>query len=155
MQKVSKMTRALALVLSIGISGIASAEMSREDQSIKVRKGAYSMIAWYYGSMMRMMKGVTPYDQVQFARNAEVLAFLSELPKDAFIHGSDKGDTKARIEIWTHPQEFRQANEQLEAEAAKLAELSKAGDMEVLKAQLTKVQRSCKACHEDFKNRAN
>lgn len=153
MRGVSRMI--VALICITGFSGAANAEMTREEQAIKVRKGAYSMIAWYYGSLSRMMKGIEPYDVVRFTRDAEVLAFLGKLPKDAFIAGSDKGDTHARPEIWSRPKDFQLVNEKFEKETAKLAELSRTGDADVLSNQLRNVQQACKSCHEDFKNRSH
>lgn len=151
MQKTSQVL--LSLLLLIGFAGSAQAEMSHEDHAIKARKSAFSMLSWYLGPMVRMTKGITPYDQKQFAYNAEVLAFLSKLPKDAFIPGSDKGKTKARPEVWSQPEAFRKANAQLESEAVKLAELAKSADQESLKVQLDKVRKACKSCHEDFKKK--
>lgn len=143
----------LSLLLLIGIHGTAQAGMSHEEHAIKARKSAFSLLSWYLGPMVRMTKGITPFDQQQFAQNAEVLAFLSKLPKTAFIPGSDQGKTKARAEIWSQPEAFRKANALMETEAAKLAELAKSGDQEALKAQLEKVRHACKSCHEDFKKK--
>lgn len=145
---------ALALALLAGFAGAAQAEMSREDFAIKVRKGGYSMLAWYMGPMGRMAKGDMPYDKALFQRNAETLAYLSKLPKDAFIPGSDKGETKAKPEVWSKADKFKAANDALENESAKLAELSKGGNLDALKEQLGKVQKACKSCHEEFKNKA-
>jgi cytochrome c556 len=145
---------ALALSLLAGFAGVAQAEMSREDFAIKVRKGGYSMLAWYMGPMGRMAKGDMPYDKALFQRNAETLALLSKLPKDAFIPGSDKGETKAKPEVWGKADKFKAANDTLENESSKLAELSKGGNLDALKEQLGKVQKACKSCHEEFKNKA-
>jgi cytochrome c556 len=141
----------LSVALLAGYVGVAQAEMSREDYAIKVRKSGYTMLTWYFGPMARMLKGEMPYDKAQFQRNAETLAFLSKLPKDAFIPGSDKGETKAKQEVWSKADKFKAANDAMESETAKLAELAKAGNQDALKEQLGKVQKTCKACHEEFK----
>lgn len=153
MRQVSKLL--MTIILLAGCAGIAQAEMSNEERAIKMRKGAYSVLSWYFGSMMRMAKGAEPFDQARFAHDAEALAFLSKLPKDAFIPGSDKGDTKARPEIWSQATAFRQAGEKLEAEARKLSDMAARADQQALGDQLKQVQKSCKSCHEDFKQRSN
>ena len=144
----------LTMGLLGGFSGGAQAEMSREDYAIKFRRGGYTVLGWYYGPLYRMAKGEMPYDKATFLRNAEYLAVLSKLPKDGFIPGSDKGDTKAKPEIWTKREQFKEANDRLENESARLAELAKGGNFDGIKEQFGKVQKTCKSCHEDFKNRA-
>lgn len=150
LKEVSKVLLSLALLAGF-VGATQAAEMSREEFAIKVRKGGYSMLAWYFGPLGRMAKGEMPYDQALFQRNAETVAFLSKLPKDAFIPNSDLGETKAKPEIWSKADKFKAANEALETEAAKLVEMSKAGKLDALKEQVGKVQKTCKACHEDFK----
>lgn len=152
LKKTSQVVLSVALLASF--IGVAQAEMTREDYAIKVRKGGFTMMTWYMGPMGRMLKGDMPYDKAQFQRNAEALAFLSKLPKDAFIPGSDKGETKAKPEIWSKADKFKAANDAMESETAKLAELSKAGSLDALKEQLGKVQKTCKACHEEFKTKS-
>jgi len=144
---------ALVSVFLVGFAGIAQAEMTREEYAIKFRKSSYSVLGWYYGSMHRMVKGINPYDQALFQRDAERVALLSKLPKDGFIAGTEVGDTKAKPEIWTKPALFKEDNDKLENESAKLAELAKGGDFEVIKTQFGKVQKACKTCHDDFVKR--
>lgn len=145
----------LSMALLIGFSGMAQAEMSREDYAIKFRRGGYTVLGWYYGPLYRMAKGEMPYDKALFLRNAEYLAVLSKLPKDGFIPGTEKGDTKAKPEIWSKSDKFKEANDRLENESARLAELAKGGNLDVLKEQFGKLQKTCKACHDDFKNKAD
>jgi cytochrome c556 len=103
--------------------------------------------------MHRVIKGINPYDQVAFLRDAERVAFLSKLPKDGFIAGTETGDTKAKPEIWTKAELFKEDNDRLENESAKLAELAKRGDFEAIKIQFGNVQKACKTCHDDFVKR--
>ena len=152
LKKLSKI--ALSMALLVGFAGVAQAEMTREEYAIKFRRGGYTMAAWYFGSLSRMVKGEMPYDKALFARNAEYLAVLSKLPKDGFIPGSDTGDTKAKPEIWFQGAKFKEANDRFENESAKLAEVAKGGDLNAIKEQLGKVQKTCKSCHDDFKNKS-
>ncbi len=144
---------AVSMTLLAIFAGDAQAEMTREEYAIKFRRGGYTMIGWYYGTLHRMAKGVMAYDKALFARNAEYLAVLSKLPKDGFIPGSDSGETKARLEIWSNSDEFKKVNEHFENESAKLGEVAKGDNFEAIKEQFGKVQKTCKACHDDFKKR--
>lgn len=141
----------LTLALLAGVSFAAHAEISREEFAIKFRRSGYTMIMWHYGPLSKMVKGLMPYDKEVFIRNAETLAFLVRLPKEGFIPGSDKGDTKARPEIWSDAAGFKAANDLLENEVDRLVELAKGNNFDAVKEQLGKVQKACKACHEDFK----
>jgi len=145
----------LSLVLSFGFAGIVQAEMSHEEYAIKFRRGGYTMVGWYYGPLYHMAKGEAAYDKALFVRNAEYLAVLSKLPKDGFIPGSDSGDTKAKPEIWSKADKFKEANDRFESESAKLAEVAKGGNFDAIKEQFAKVQKTCKACHDDFKNKSD
>jgi cytochrome c556 len=146
---------ALSLALLTGFIGVAQAEMTREEYAIKFRRSSFTAMTWYLGTLSRMAKGEIPYDKAVFARSAENLAFLSKLPKDGFIPGSDSGDTKAKPEIWSKADKFKEANDNMEKETAKLAELAKSGSLDALKDQLGKMQKTCKACHEEFKKKAD
>ncbi|MBU1425084.1 MAG: cytochrome c [Gammaproteobacteria bacterium] len=153
LKKTSKIVLSAALL--VGFVGVAQAEMTREEYAVKFRRSSFTAMTWYYGAMSRMAKGEMPYDKALFARNAEYVAFLSKLPKDGFIPGSDGGDTKAKPEVWSKADKFKEANDRMESEAAKLAELAKGGNLDALKEQMGKLQKTCKGCHEDFKKKAD
>ncbi|MGB7651361.1 MAG: cytochrome c [Gallionella sp.] len=137
----------------LGINGVAHAEMSPAEYAIKFRKSSFTVLGWYYGSMRRVIKGINSYDRTAFLADAERVAFLSKLPKEGFITGSEVGATKAKLDIWTKPEIFKEEYERFEKEAAKLAELAKEGDFNLIKAQFGKVQQTCKTCHDDFLKR--
>lgn len=144
----------LSLTLLTGFIGAAQAEMTKEEYAVKFRRGGYTMVGWYYGPLYRMAKGEMPYDKALFARNAEYVAFLSKLPKDGFIPGSDSGETKAKAEIWSKADKFKEVNDRFENEFAKLAEVAKGGNLDAIKEQFGKAQKTCKACHDDFKKKS-
>lgn len=137
------------------MSSQAQAAMSDAEYAIKFRRSSYTVLGWYYGSLYRMAKGVTPYDQALFLRDAEYFSVLSRLAKEGFITGSESGDTKARSEIWSKAEAFKLANDLLEVEAARLAELAKNADFTAIQTQFAKVQKTCKGCHDDFKKSTN
>jgi len=103
--------------------------------------------------MVAMAKGEKPYDAAAFARHAEIVAFMSKLPIEGFIPGSDKGETKAKPEIWSDMDDFKAKLEKMQNEAAKLAEVAKGGDFNAVKAQLGETGKACKACHDKYRNK--
>ncbi len=64
--------------------------------------------------MAAMAKGERPYDAAAFARHAEIVAFMSKLPLEGFIPGSDTGETKAKPEIWLDMDDFKAKLEKMQ-----------------------------------------
>ena len=85
------------------------------------------------------------------ADNAEVVLSLSKLPWAAFGEGTDKGDTRAKPEIWSQHAKFSEASDKMQAEVAKLAAAAKTGNLDNLKAAFGPAAGTCKACHDNFR----
>lgn len=134
------------------ISGTAFAQ-AKPEEAIKYRKGVYTVIGWNFRPMAGMVKGDIPYDAAAFARNAEIVAYMSKLPLEGFVPGSESGDTKAKPEIWLDMDDFKAKLEKMQAEAAKLAEVAKGGNLDAVKAQFGETGKACKACHDKYRNK--
>jgi cytochrome c556 len=133
-------------------TGSAFAQAKPED-AIKYRRGVYAVIGWNFRPMATMVKGDRPYDAATFAHNAEIIAYMSKLPLEGFVPGSESGDTKAKPEIWLDMDDFKVKLEKMQGEAAKLAEVAKAGDFAAVKAQFGETGNACKACHDKYRNK--
>lgn len=68
-----------------------------------------------------------------------------------FPAGSDKGDTKAKPEIWTKFDDFKGKAAGFGTAAENLAAAAKSGDMNKLKAAFGAAGGACKACHDDYR----
>ena len=88
------------------------------------------MINWHIRPMALMVKGAQPYDPALFAKNAAMLDQMARILPESYQPGSDVGDTRAKPEIWKEPEKFKQAMDRLHGETAKLAEVSKGGNLE-------------------------
>ena len=98
-----------------------------------------------------MANGRVPYDVKAAAENAEVVSALAKLPWAAFGEGTDKGDTRAKPEIWKESAKFKEASDKMVAEVGKLNTAAKAGNLDALKAAFGPAAASCKACHDNFR----
>jgi len=123
------------------------------EKAIKYRRGVFNVMGWNFGSMAAMVKGKIPFDANLFARNAEIVAFMSQLPLEGFVEGSDEGDTKARSEIWLNMEDFEAKMKKMQKEVSVLAEISKKGNFDASKSQLKEVGVTCKGCHDDYRNK--
>ena len=73
-----------------------------------------------------MAQGKASFDAKAAAESAEVLAVVSKLPFTAFVEGSDKGETRAKPEIWKESAKFKEAADKNMVEMAKLVAAAKA-----------------------------
>ena len=142
---------AVGLITGI-VAAIAHAE-TKEEKAIEYRQGVMTAIGWNFGPIGAMMKGKQPFDKDLVARNAEFIAVLSKMAPEGFIPGSDKGKTKAKPEVFTEMDKFKGGMEKLQTETAKLAEVAKTGSMDQIKPQFGEVAKTCKACHDNFRQK--
>ena len=71
--------------------------------------------------------------------------------RSGFGEGTDKGDTRAKSEIWTEQAKFKEGADKMQAETIKLAAAAKTGNLDNLKAAFGAAGQTCKACHDDYR----
>ena len=119
-----KKTIALASLLgAIACALPAHAQFAKPEDAIKYRKAGFTLTAAHFGRLGAMAQGKASFDAKAAAESAEVLAVVSKLPFTAFVEGSDKGETRAKPEIWKESAKFKEAADKNMAEVAKLADL--------------------------------
>lgn len=137
------------LLLAMGLP--AQAQFAKPEDAIKYRKATFTVMAAHFGRLGAMANGRTPYDAKAAADNAEVVANLAKLPWTAFGEGTDKGDTRAKPEIWKEAAKYKEAADKMQAEIVKLNTAAKAGNIDALKVAFGPAAASCKACHDNFR----
>ena len=148
------MNRTLALMgtlLALTLAVPAQAQFAKPEDAIKYRKASYSVMATHFGRLGAMANGRVPYDAKLAAENAELVAVLSKLPWAAYGEGTDKGDTRAKPEIWQESAKFKEASDKMQAEIVKLSVAARAGNLDALKLAFGPAAASCKACHDNFR----
>lgn len=144
------------LVASVAVIGAlaalpAAAQFAKPEDAIKYRQSALSVMATHFGRVGAMANGRVPFDAKVAAENAEIATMMSKLPYVAFIDGSDKGNTKAKPEIWTERDKFNAAATKMQEEMAKLNAAAKSGNLDAIKAAVGATGASCKACHDNYR----
>ena len=127
------------------------AQFAKPEDAIKYRKASYTVMAAHFGRLGAMANGRMPYDAKAAQENAELVNTLAKLPWAAFGEGTDKGDTRAKPEIWKESAKYKEAADKMQAEIGKLNVAAKAGNVEALKAAFGPAAASCKACHDNFR----
>ncbi len=129
----------------------AQAQFAKPEDAIKYRKASFTVMSAHFSRLGAMANGRAPYDAKAAADNADVVATLSKLPWAAFGEGTDKGDTRAKPEIWKEAAKYKDAADKMQAEIMKLNTAAKAGNIDALKVAFGPAAASCKACHDNFR----
>ena len=133
----------------------AAAQYRNADAAIKYRQSAMSLQSNHMGRLFAMINGQAPFDAKVAAENIEIVALLnSRVQFAAFIEGSDKGNTRAKPEIWTEKDKFAARVAKSQEDVLKLSAAGKTGNLDQIKAAAGAVGESCKACHDAYQKPA-
>lgn len=141
----------MAASMTVMLTLPAQAQFAKAEDAIKYRKASFTVMATHFGRLGAMANGRLPYDAKGAADNAELVSTMSKLPWAAFGEGTDKGETRAKPEIWKESAKYKEASDKMQAEILKLNVAAKAGNVEALKAAFGPAAASCKACHDTFR----
>ncbi len=116
------------------------------------RQGIYKTVSGHMTSLKAILF-LKHEARDQAAYHAEAIVEAFKHMGNAYPAGSDKGETKARAEIWTQPDKFREAGKNAFAAATALAEATQLGEQKEVITAYKKLGDSCKACHDDFRKK--
>lgn len=121
--------------------------------SIRTRQQHYEEIGKAMKSINDELKKPSPDVAVIQASAATIDRFAPQI-QGWFPDGSgaEAGvETEARAEIWSRPEEFRQAAERIAAEAARFNAVAATGDVDAIRDGVKALGAACKNCHEQFR----
>lgn len=127
----------------------------KPEQLIKWRQSAYQVLAWNTGRIKANVDGTYNKDDVVKAANliaAIANANLGLLYPPGTETGKGWHDTAAKPELWTD-KKAAEAGAAFQREANELVKVAQAADTGAVKAQLGKLQGTCKGCHDDFRKK--
>jgi cytochrome c556 len=143
-------TYPLLVAALLGTATVAQAEAP--ENYIKYRQAMMSAIGGHMGASTQIVRGkVSP--EGHLAMHAKSLAELSRDIAALFPEGSDFGETKAKDAVWQDWDKFQQAADQAKQATAAFAEAVAGGDADAIAAAHKDVGKSCKGCHEDFRQK--
>ena len=144
---------AVTTVAGLAVSLPAAAQFQKPEDAVKYRQSAMFVMANHFGRIGAMVNGRAPYDAGAAAANAEVVATMSRLAFVGFVEGTtgtQKGGANAKV--WSDRAGFDAGAKKMQDEIAKLLTASKANNLDTLKAAFGEVGKTCKGCHDDFRN---
>ncbi len=136
---------------TLAFASTASAQFAKPEDAIKYRKNALFVMQQNFGRVAAMASGKAPFDAKVAAESAAVADYVAKLPWAAFGEGTDKGDTRAKPEIWKEAAKFKEHSDKMQAEMSKLAAATKTGNLDSIKAAVNATGGTCKACHDAYR----
>jgi cytochrome c556 len=149
MKSIATVLAAAAAALSLP----AAAQFQKPEDAVKYRQSTMFVQANHFGRIGAMVQGRAPYDAAAAVANAEVVATMSRLHWVGFVEGTAgtaKGSAKASI--WTERAKFDEAGRKMGDEVGKLVTAARTNSLDNIKAVFGDVGKSCKGCHDDFRN---
>ena len=153
-----KWTQTVSIVLGLGFSavvGLVSADEEFDPQPvIEGRQSALRDIGAAFKAINDEFKKPTP-SLPSIRQNARQIDDLTQQQNFWFPAGTGPEsdiETAARPEIWKQPAEFKARQVAFGNEVAKLSKVAVGSDAAAIKAQWQAVGKTCKSCHEKFRN---
>jgi len=142
--------RILPCVALAGLVAVGSAFAASPDALVKYRENGMHVLGGHMGSIGAIVKGEVDFTD-DLATHAAGLAAEAKLVKKAFETKAMNGDTEAKEAIWSNWEDFASKADDLEKASAELAMAAQSGDMGAIKAAVPAVGKSCKGCHDEYK----
>lgn len=146
---------AAALVALVAAASAVAQQGPKPEQLIKWRQSAYQVLAWNTGRIKANVDGQYNKDDVVKAANT-IAAIANSGLGALYAPGTETGkgwhETGVKPELFTDKKAGEVAAN-FNKEANELAKVAAVGDLAAVKAQLGKVQGTCKACHDDFRKK--
>jgi cytochrome c556 len=143
--------------LACVVAGSAVAQQAPKPEAlIKWRQSAFQVVAWNSGRIKASLDG--GYNKDQVLKSAAVIAAIANSGLGSlFAAGTESGkgwhDTTARPELFGNTAKFAELGGAFGKESSELVRLVSSGaDAAAVKDQFGKLQKTCKSCHDDFRN---
>ena len=146
------------ITLSLAMAGLFAAPLvanavtfKKAEDAIKYRQSSFSVMATHFSDIGTMVKGDKAFDAKAAQSNADVVLMLSTLPWAGFGPGTEGG--KAKPVIWKEMDKVKAGAQDLQKAAADLKTATASGQLENVKKAFAATQKTCKACHDAYKDK--
>lgn len=148
-----------ALIVGLVAAAVGTAwaqQAPKPEALIKWRQSAYQVIAWNNGRIKASVDG--QYNKEEVIKAANSIAAIANSGLGAlFVPGTETGkgwrDTNVKPTFFTDGSKVAEVAGNFNKEANELARLAQIGDPAAVKEQFGKLGRTCKGCHDDYRNK--
>lgn len=152
------MSKIICCVVTAGLLSLSAftgstwAQDRNAERAIKHRRAAFALMSTYFSRLLQTVEGDRPFDPGQVMSDAQIVEQLSRLPWEGFAPGSERGDTRAKEDIWLEEDRFKQLSQDMQARTAELSQAASTGDLAKLKSAFAKTRETCNTCHKEFRS---
>lgn len=145
----------LAFVAAAATVATAQAQVTVE-KAIKWRQSAYTTMGWSMSRIKANLEGTYNKDDVVKAANV-IQAIANSGMGALYVPGSDKGKgwekTQVKPALFTDGAKVGKIAGDFNKAANELAQVAASGDQAAVKDAFGKLGGTCKACHDDYRNK--
>jgi cytochrome c556 len=144
----------VALIFMMNVVTLnALAQDRKTEQAIKHRRAVFTAMSTYFSRLLQTVEGDRPFDAKQVKSDAQLVETLSRLPWEGFPPGTERGDTKAKEEIWFEEERFKKLSTDLESKTSALAKAAETADLKKIKLAFEQTRDACNVCHKEFRKK--
>ena len=147
------MKRTMLALLIVTLAAPALANDPKSELKIKHRRAAFTLMASYFSRLLNVVEGEVEYNKQAVVENARLVETLSRLPWTGFAPGTERGNTRAKFEIWVDEDDFRGLAEDMQRKVTALRVAAETAGPEQVKAAFLTARKSCGACHDRFREK--
>lgn len=151
----SKIYSTLLLVIATPLVLSACNDKAKDthpDQLVTKRIAIFKQFTRTLEPMGLVARERQDYNRHDFLRSAQALEKLSTQPWVFFTPDGNYPPTHAKAEVWQKAAEFKAAQEQYLSTVKELVKAAEGGDLALIRPAVNEVQKSCKNCHNQFRN---
>ncbi len=142
-----------ALCWLCAVSLPALGQDRKSEQAIKHRRAVFTVMSTYFSRLLQTVEGNRPFDVKRVKSDAHYVEILSRLPWEGFAPGTERGDTKAKEDIWFEEDRFKKLSSDLESQTSALTQAAETGDLKKIKLAFEQTRDVCNACHKEFRKK--
>lgn len=150
---VVSISTALAAGASAALASSSGVAFEKPEDAVRYRNAAFTIIGEHMGRIHGELQASRP-DAKRIRASAEFIGLVASAPWETFAPDTAKvKGSSARPAIWQQRAEFDRRAQSMQEQAARLVVVAKEGDAAALRSQFSALGKTCKACHDDFKQK--
>jgi cytochrome c556 len=119
--------------------------------AIANRKAIFTLIGSNFRPIAEVLRQGAASRSLDTGKYSQRVAMLADFLPEAFPDISSTGDTRARVEIWSHRADFEKLLRDFHDHTVQLAQAASRHDNDAFKTIAGSVAQDCKACHDRYR----